>query len=103
MRGHQDYDLPVYLHGIDYVKSQHLTIDYYQKWIKVHEDYKVNEIAKTINKLAYKPIISIILINSDGNNDWLNQALASIKNQFYPYWELYLMKMPQIMPEPINI
>lgn len=85
-----DFFTKVYLHGIDYVKSQHLTIDYYQKWIKVHEDYKVTEIAKTINKLAYKPIISIILINSDGNNDWLNQALASIKNQFYPYWELCL-------------
>ena len=80
----------VYLHGVEYVKTQHLTIDYYQKWIKVNMNYNLNLINKTINNFSFKPIISLILVTSDRNGDRLNQAIESIIKQFYPYWQLCL-------------
>jgi GT2 family glycosyltransferase len=80
----------VYLYGIDYVKSRHLTIDYYQKLIKSKENYDLITINRNIDYFAFKPIISMILISSNDNSNWLNQAIESIRQQFYPYWELCL-------------
>lgn len=80
----------VYLYGIDYVKSRHQTIDYYQKLIKINEIYDLMIINRNINCFVFKPIISIIMVRYDSNGDWLSQALESVSQQFYPYWELCL-------------
>ena len=80
----------VLLHGLDYVKSQHLTINYYHKWINRKERYKFIKINKTIDNYQYKPVYSIIMAVFNHNAIWLDQAIESISRQFYPYWELCL-------------
>ncbi len=83
-----DFFTQVYLHGVEYVKSQHHTMDYYKKWIKRNNNRNVNAINKTINKFSFKPIISLILVASDSNGTRLNEAIDSIIKQIYPYWQL---------------
>ena len=85
-----DYGINIILYGIEYVKSKHLTIGYYHKWLKNKENYKLTKINININELAYKPIISIIMNLVNNNHEWLEPAIESIRQQFYPYWELCL-------------
>lgn len=85
-----DFFIKVLWYGEDYVKSQHLSIHYYQKWLKVKETYEVRLIKAEINKFTYKPLISIIITTNPQNIAWLDQSLRSIAGQFYPHWELCL-------------
>src|SRR4051794_3720797 len=41
-------------------------------------------------RLAYRPLISILLPVYDPERAWLEQALDSVVSQTYPYWELYV-------------
>ena len=85
-----DFMFTVLAHGLDHVKSQHLTINYYHKWIKNKEQYKLINIKKSINQFKYKPVYSIIMTIVNHNTVWINQAIDSINRQFYPHWELCL-------------
>ena len=85
-----DFIFNVLVHGLDYVKSQHLTINYYHKWIKSKERCKLTDINKAIHSFTYKPVYSILMAGFNSNGIWLDQAIESINRQFYPYWELYL-------------
>ena len=78
------------LYGVDYVKTQHLHPDYYAKWIRSRERYDLRYIKNDIDYLTYKPIISIVVKISSENDVGLMPAVASIKRQFYPFWELCL-------------
>lgn len=89
-----DFFVKVLWYGEDYVKSQHLSIHYYQKWLKAKETYEIRAIKAGINKFIYQPLISIIITTNPQNIDWLNQSLRSIAGQFYPYWELCLYHKP---------
>jgi hypothetical protein len=60
-----DFFIQIYLHGVEYVKLQHLSIDYYQKWIKYNSNYNIKVINEKINEFSYKPIISLIIVISD--------------------------------------
>ena len=42
-------------------------------------------------ELSYKPIISVLTPVFDTPLDVLNQAISSVRNQSYPYWELCLV------------
>ena len=85
-----DFIFTVLAHGLEHVKSQHLTINYYHKWIKNKEQYKSIHIHKAINNFEYKPVYSIIMAIVNNNTVWLNQAIDSINRQIYPDWELCL-------------
>jgi GT2 family glycosyltransferase len=84
-----DFFIQICLHGVEYVKSQHLTIDYYQKWFKANLNYNIKVINKKINKFFYKPTISLIISISDDKKAYLcKEVVESVFNQFYPFWEL---------------
>jgi O-antigen biosynthesis protein len=83
-----DFMFTVLAHGLDYVKSQHLSINYYQKWIKNNEHYQSKHSKKTINNFKYTPVYSIIMAIVNNNTAWLNEAIDSINRQLYPDWEL---------------
>jgi O-antigen biosynthesis protein len=86
-----DFFKNICLHGIDYIKTQHLTIDYYQKLIKNENNYDIESIIKVINRFFFKPTISLILVISDDKkSQFYQETLKSIIDQFYPYWELCL-------------
>ena len=85
-----DFMFTVLAHGLDHVKSQHLTIKYYHKWIKNKEQYKLIYINKAIDQFKYKPVYSIVMAIVNNNTVWLNQAIDSINRQFYRDWELCL-------------
>jgi GT2 family glycosyltransferase len=85
-----DFMFTVLAHGLDHVKSQHLTIKYYHKWIKNREQYKSIYINKAIINFKYKPVYSLVMAIVNNNTVWLNEAIDSINRQFYPDWELCL-------------
>lgn len=85
-----DFLIKVLRYGKDYVKSQHLSIHYYQKWLKVKETYDARMIKADINKFTHKPLISIIITSNPQNIDGIDQSLRSVTTQFYPHWELCL-------------
>jgi GT2 family glycosyltransferase len=86
-----DFFIQIYLHGVEYVKLQHLSIDYYQKWIKYNSNYNIKVINEKINEFSYKPIISLIIVISDDRHSrFLKKVIESIFNQFYSYWELII-------------
>ncbi len=85
-----DFIFNMVVHGLDYIKSQHLNIRYYQKWIKNNERYDLGYINKAIDNLKLKPVYSLMMSSPNGNALWLDQAIDSVRRQCYPYWELYL-------------
>ncbi len=95
-----DFFKQVWLHGIDHIKTQHLTIEYYQKLIKNENDYDIKSIKKMISGFSFKPTISLILaISGKKKAQFYQETLKSIINQFYPYWELCLYNNGSDSPE----
>lgn len=63
----------------------------YQKWILNNDQITENDIKtarEKIVKLASKPFISVIMPVYNPNPQFLEQAILSVINQIYPYWEL---------------
>jgi glycosyltransferase involved in cell wall biosynthesis len=63
----------------------------YPQWIKTFstlttEDRK--QINKRLNKLTYKPLISVVMPVYNTPNSLLHAAIESVKTQLYPNWEL---------------
>ncbi|MEW6657929.1 MAG: glycosyltransferase family 2 protein [Thermodesulfobacteriota bacterium] len=85
-----DFLIKYLWYGEDYVKSQHLSIHYYQRWLKVNETYEAREIKANISRLSYKPLISIIITSDPHRFEWIDQSWRSVVGQFYPHWELCL-------------
>lgn len=63
----------------------------YQEWNKQFgrlskEDIlKMEELQKTF---SYRPLISVIMPTYNSNPTWLQEAIESVINQVYPFWEL---------------
>jgi tetratricopeptide (TPR) repeat protein len=64
----------------------------YQLWREQHEPRlaDLQKMAETIDLFSYKPVISIILPIYNTPNQFLREAIDSVVNQIYPYWELCL-------------
>ncbi len=65
----------------------------YETWIALfdtltHRDR--NAIHLSIDRLAYRPLISIIMPVDNSPERFLRWAIASVRNQLYPKWELCL-------------
>ena len=72
------------------INQQLATGENYQTWalrhgltVKIQQDIKMN-----IERLAYKPLISIIMPVYNVDEKWLRMCIDSVVNQLYPYWEL---------------
>jgi glycosyltransferase involved in cell wall biosynthesis len=62
----------------------------YQKWLENNYPRRKDLISMAINikNIDYKPIISLILPTYNTPENFLIEAIESVLNQVYPYWEL---------------
>jgi GT2 family glycosyltransferase len=62
----------------------------YQQWLKKNypRQADLQRMAETLSVLNYKPIISVIMPVFNPSERFLKEAIASVVNQVYPYWEL---------------
>ena len=61
---------------------------HYQRWIAAHEGLSATARAARLNGLAHRPRISVILPVHDPAPDLLAAAIASVRDQSYPDWQL---------------
>lgn len=62
----------------------------YHKWIKNCDRYSTEDLQNIIDQvqaLPAKPLISVIMPVYNTDLDYLNQAIQSVRDQIYPYWE----------------
>ncbi len=65
--------------------------DEYLRWIKLYDTLTAADrknIKKKVQALSYKPLISVIMPVYNTPAEWLKLAIDSVRNQFYPNWEL---------------
>ena len=62
----------------------------YQQWLKKNypRQADLQRMTETLCVLAYKPVISIIMPVFNPAESFLKEAIESVLNQVYPYWEL---------------
>jgi len=74
-----------------FLKQLHLFNIYYQEWIRrfdtLTED-AVQEVQAQINAMPEKPQISVVMPVYNPPPELLAQAIQSVLDQVYPYWEL---------------
>ncbi|MHB9134881.1 MAG: glycosyltransferase [Acidithiobacillus ferrooxidans] len=69
-------------------RGQHLG---FQKWYKKHFELQAHELCTIVDdiaRLSYLPKFSVIMPVYNANLPFLEKAIASLKNQIYPHWEL---------------
>ncbi len=62
----------------------------YQEWIRLYDNLTQNDISlikKRIEKLKYKPLISVLMPVYNIEEKWLRKAIESVQNQIYTNWE----------------
>ena len=77
----------------------------YQKWLKANypRPAELKKIAQASLKLAYQPLISIIVPVYNPEATFLRQAIESVLEQVYPNWELCLADDCSTEPEVRSI
>ncbi|WP_083888273.1 glycosyltransferase [Pleurocapsa sp. PCC 7327] len=62
----------------------------YQKWLNKNYPTKatLGKMAEVVEIFAYKPIISLVMPVYNTPERYLREAIESVLNQVYPYWEL---------------
>ena len=63
----------------------------YSRWIHRYDtmtDESRNIYRERIEKMAEKPLISVVMPTYNPNPEWLKKAIESVQNQLYPEWEL---------------
>lgn len=65
--------------------------DGYAEWIRRNETQKEagrEQLQKTLAGFENPPLISVIMPTYNANSAWLAEAIASVKGQLYPHWQL---------------
>jgi O-antigen biosynthesis protein len=77
----------------------------YQKWLTLHYPKKTDliQITENLKNLSYKPVISIIIPVFNTPENFLREAIESVLNQIYPYWELCIADDTSTKPYVKNI
>ncbi|TAE57887.1 MAG: glycosyltransferase [Nostocales cyanobacterium] len=77
----------------------------YQQWLTKNYPRKIDLILMTesIKCLQHKPIISIIMPVYNTSENFLKEAINSVLNQVYPYWELCIADDASTKPHIRNI
>jgi GT2 family glycosyltransferase len=63
----------------------------YQDWVKSYDTLNDNdrrEIKAHVEKLEYRPVISVVMPTWNTPERWLRKAVDSVRAQLYPHWEL---------------
>ena len=77
--------------GLGGITCRLLDRDNYSEWIRNFDrltDVSRAIMRQRIDAFANKPLISIIMPVYNSNPKWLREAIASVRNQIYPHWEL---------------
>lgn len=72
----------------------------YQLWLNLKYPRKDDLISMAVNviSMAYKPVISIIMPTYNTPEEYLRDAIASVIDQVYPYWELCIADDNSTLP-----
>lgn len=73
----------------------------YKFWIKHFDSYSqedFQEFSHEIANLSSQPLISILMPVFNPNLDFLNQAIQSVRDQVYPWWELSIADDASTLP-----
>lgn len=63
----------------------------YSRWVRNYDtltDSDRGEIRAHINRLAYRPLISVVMPAYETPEQLLREAIGSVRAQLYPHWEL---------------
>jgi len=63
----------------------------YGEWVRRYDtltDRDRAEIKRHIERLPYRPLISLIMPTYNTPKRWLRQGIESVRKQLYPNWEL---------------
>jgi GT2 family glycosyltransferase len=79
--------------------------DTYQIWLKQNfpRPADLRKMAETVEILNYKPVISIIMPVYNTPARFLHEAIESVINQVYPYWELCVADDASTVPHVKHI
>lgn len=71
-------------------EEQYAPRDSYQSWARRCEElrYTPEKAAREIRAIAHRPIISIVMPVYNTPSEYLTKAIDSVRNQYYPDWEL---------------
>lgn len=74
--------------------TQERTVSEYQEWIDAYDSltsFDRSAIQQHIDRLVFKPLISVVISASHASARWLRRAIESVQSQLYPHWELCLV------------
>lgn len=63
----------------------------YQEWVKAYDtltDADRRQMREHVSRFVHKPLISILMPTFNSDPYWLALAVASVRRQTYPHWEL---------------
>lgn len=73
----------------------------YRQWILKYDSLSYEDcylINQHITQLDYKPLISVLMPVYNTPENWLIQAIETVRNQLYPYWELCIADDASTLP-----
>ena len=73
----------------------------YEKWLQEHYpiEKKLKEQHEQSKQFIHQPLISVIMPVYNPRSSFLEQAITSVKNQSYPFWELCICDDASTNPE----
>lgn len=63
----------------------------YARWLKTYDqlkDAERSQMRARIAALPHRPVISILMPTYNTRTEWLGEAIASVRRQLYPHWQL---------------
>jgi glycosyltransferase involved in cell wall biosynthesis len=66
----------------------------YARWIRCYDQLQQDDVRRIREQIAHfdcSPLISILLPVYNSNMTWLRRAISSVRQQFYPRWELCIV------------
>lgn len=87
-----------------FLKRLHLFNIYYQEWIRRFDtlsEEDLGNIKKQIQAMPTKPILSVVMPVYNPPVDLLGEAIQSVLDQVYPFWELCIADDASTNPEVI--
>lgn len=73
------------------LSRRRVEFDAYKIWQKNNENYDISKVKSDINAFKQQPLISVVIPVYNVKIDYLNDAIDSIKSQWYENWELLIV------------
>lgn len=74
-------------------RSESKEVELYQRWLARYGALSSSDrrgIHKRIERLNYRPVISVVMPVYNTDETWLRRAIQSVQEQIYPHWELLI-------------